>query len=145
MPLDIQSCLLVQERQKAKRPGDYMLYNYGKVHSVPRTSGMTDYQVNFIASNPAKSLITISIAADDITIVEHKSFGRIVEAYIESFESLSATGVLNIIIQNTGRYTAVLNVRMLMISLIDCLYISFLRRCLCYIVPLVSIRFRRSP
>ena len=108
----------MQERQRAKRPGDYMLYNYGKVHSVPRTSGMTDYQVNFIAANPAKSLITISLAADDITIVEHKSYGRIVEAYIESFESLSATGVLNIIIQNTGRYTSVFNVRTLIIRML---------------------------
>ena len=87
-----------------------MLHNFGKVHSVPHTKDLTDYQVNFIATNPAKSLITISMAADDITIVEHRSPGRIVEAYIESFESLSATGTLIVLVQNIGSFTAVFNV-----------------------------------
>ena len=36
----------------------------------------------------------------------HRSPGRIVEAYIESFEALSSDGLLNIIVQNTGSLTA---------------------------------------
>lgn len=89
-----------------------MLYNYGKLHSVPRTDDETDYQLNFIANNPARSLITLTMVADDIRLIEFKSFGRIVEAYMEKFESLSELGSLTVIIQNTGDYTAVFNVCM---------------------------------
>ncbi len=88
-----------------------MLYNYGKVHSLPRTDGMRDYQLNFIADNPARSLITLTMVADDIRIVEFKSSGRIIETYVERFESLSDTGSLAIIIMNTGQFTSVFNVR----------------------------------
>ncbi len=88
-----------------------MLHNFGKLHSVPRTAGMTDYQVNFIADNPARSLITLTIVADDISIIEFGSFGRIVEAFVERFESLSETGSLSVVVLNTGQHTSVFNVR----------------------------------
>lgn len=87
-----------------------MLHNFGKVHSVPHTSDITDYQVNFIANRPTKSLIVISLAADDMKVVVHKSPGRIVEAYIESFEALSSTGTLITLVQNIGSFTATYNV-----------------------------------
>lgn len=36
----------------------------------------------------------------------YRSPGRIVEAYIDSFEALSTDGLLTVIVQNTGSITA---------------------------------------
>lgn len=87
-----------------------MLHNFGKVFSVPHTSGRTDFQVNFLADRPTTSLIVITMAADDIKIITRVAPGRIVSAYIETFEALSTTGTLLAVIQNTGTYTSTYNV-----------------------------------
>ena len=87
-----------------------MLHNFGKVHSVPHSRGLVDYQLNFLADRPTKSLIILSMVADDIKVIVHKSPGRIVEAYIEAFEALSTTGDLLVIVQNIGGLTASYNV-----------------------------------
>lgn len=88
-----------------------MLHNFGKVFSLPHTNGRTDFQVNFIADRPTTSLVVLTIAADDIKVITRVAPGRIVSAYIESFEALSTTGALLTIIQNTGSYTSTYNVR----------------------------------
>lgn len=87
-----------------------MLHNFGKVHSVPRTNGLIDYEINFLADRPSKSVVMVSMVADDIKVVVHKSPGRIVEAYIEAFEALATTGDLLVIVQNIGSLTASYNV-----------------------------------
>ena len=87
-----------------------MLHNFGKVHSVPHSRGLVDYQLSFLADRPTKSLIMISMVADDLKVIVHKSPGRIVEAYIEAFEALSTTGDLLVIVQNIGGLTASYNV-----------------------------------
>ena len=89
-----------------------MLHNYGKVYSVPHTNGKIDYQLNFLADRPTKSVVMISMVADDIKVMVHKSPGKIVEAYIESFEALATTGDLIVIAQNIGSLTASYNVSM---------------------------------
>ena len=89
-----------------------MLHNYGKVYSVPHTNGKIDYQLNFLADRPTKSVVMISMVADDIKVVVHKSPGKIVEAYIESFEALATAGDLIVIAQNIGSLTASYNVSM---------------------------------
>ena len=88
-----------------------MLYNFGKVYSMPHTRGRTDFQVNFIADRSTTSLLVITMAADDLKVVTRVAPGRIVSAYIDSFEALSTTGLLVTIIQNTGTYTSSYNVR----------------------------------
>lgn len=88
-----------------------MLHNFGRVHSLPHIPGVViNYQINFIADKPARSLITITLVADDIKIIVRKSPARIVEAYIESFESLAEAGQLVAIVQNIGSYSAMYNV-----------------------------------
>lgn len=87
-----------------------MLYNYGKVHSVPHTNGTINYQLNFLADRPTKSVVMLSMVADDIKVMVHKSPGRIIEAYIEAFEALSTTGDLMVMVQNIGSLTASYNV-----------------------------------
>ena len=89
-----------------------MLYNFGKVFSLPHTKGRSDFQVNFIADRPTTSLVVLTIAADDIKTITRVAPGRIVSAYIESFEALSTTGTLLAIVQNTGTYTSTYNVRL---------------------------------
>ncbi len=87
-----------------------MAYNYGKVHSLPHTSGRTDFQVNYIADRSATSLILVTLAADDLRVITRVSPGRIVSAFIDSFEALSTTGILLAVIQNTGTFTATYDV-----------------------------------
>ena len=89
-----------------------MLYNYGKVHSVLHTNGRINYQLNFLADRPTKSVVMLSMVADDIKVVVHKSPGRIIEAYIEAFEALATTGDLIVIVQNIGSLTASYNVHL---------------------------------
>ena len=50
-----------------------MLHNFGRVHSLPHSSGTTNYQLNFIAGKPRRSLITVSMVADDLQIVVNRS------------------------------------------------------------------------
>ena len=100
----------LQALQSQRKKGEYMLHNFGKVHSVPHTRGLVNYQLNFLADRPTKSLIMISMVADDLKVIVHKSPGRIVEAYIEAFEALSTTGDLLVIVQNIGGLTASYNV-----------------------------------
>ncbi len=88
-----------------------MLHNFGKVHSLPHTNGRTDFQVNFIADRPTTSLLVITMAADDLKVTTKVAPGRIVSAYIDTFESLSTTGSLTTIIQNMGTYTTTYDVR----------------------------------
>lgn len=87
-----------------------MLHNFGRVHSLPHTKGGTDFQVNYIAERPTKSVIVITMAADDLRIVNRISPGRIVSAFMDTFEALSTTGLLMVFIQNTGSFTAIYNV-----------------------------------
>lgn len=87
-----------------------MLYNFGRVFSLPHTNGRTDFQINFIANRPTTSLVVLTIAADDIRTITRVAPGRIVSAYIDSFEALSTTGTLITIIQNMGAYSSTYNV-----------------------------------
>lgn len=87
-----------------------MLHNFGKVYSLPHTKGRTDFQVNFIANRPTTSLVVITMAADDLKTITRVAPGRIVSAYIDSFEALSTTGILLTVIQNLGAYTSTFNV-----------------------------------
>ena len=116
-----------------------MLHNFGRVHSLPHTKKLTDYQVNFVADRPAKSFITVSMVADDMRVVVHKSPGRIVESYIEAFEALSTTGELVALVQNIGKYTATYNVRVCMrikyVIIFNFIIIVF--RCMFFTVQLV--------
>lgn len=102
--------LCLQLSQKERRPGRFMLHNFGKTHSLPHTKGRTDFQANFIADRPTTSLLVITMAADDLKLTTRVAPGRIVSAYIESFEALSTTGTLLTIVQNTGTYTSSYNV-----------------------------------
>ena len=88
-----------------------MLHHFGHVHSAPSSGPQSiDYQLNFVARRPAKSLIVISMVADDLRTIVRNSPGRIVEAFIEPFEALSNTGLLTAIVQNTGTLSSIYNV-----------------------------------
>lgn len=60
----------LKEKQESGRAVLYMLYNFGRVFSTPHSSGMTDYQLNFIADQIIrKSLITITMEADSLKVI----------------------------------------------------------------------------
>jgi hypothetical protein len=97
-----------KERMMSGRRGRYMVHNFGKVHSTKYDSNTNeiDYQLNFIADSIQRSLIVITLQADDIRFIVNRSPGRIIEAFIDPFEALSTNGLLNVFIQNTGSLTA---------------------------------------
>jgi hypothetical protein len=53
-----------------------------------------------------KSLVTLQFAAEQISFVEHRSPGRIVEALIEDFLAMAGSGILTVVAQNMGALTA---------------------------------------
>jgi len=59
-------------------------------------------KIVFVAKGSSKSLIILTMAADDIRVFTQTSKGRIVSAFIDSFEALSTTGLLEVEVQNTG-------------------------------------------
>lgn len=91
-----------------------MLHNFGRVYSLPHTAGRTDFQLNFIADRPTTSLVVLTMAADDLKVVTRVAPGRIISAFIDTFEALSTTGTLLAVIQNTGSFTATYNVRQIL-------------------------------
>ena len=117
----------IQKLQSQGKKGQYMLHNYGKVHSVPHTNGKINYQLNFVADRSTKSVVMLSMVADDIKVVVHKSPGRIIEAYIEAFEALATTGDLIVIVQNIGTLTASYNVRINSHSHIEINHTSYIK------------------
>ena len=62
--------------------------------------------MSFLSHKTHKSLITIQFAADQVAFVENRSPGRIVEALIEDFLALAGSGILTVVVQNTGSLTA---------------------------------------
>lgn len=82
-----------------------MLHNFGRVYNSQK-KGETHFQINYIADRPMTSIITLTMAADDIKIYTKTSKGRIISAFIDTFEALSTTGLLQVIIQNIGSFTA---------------------------------------
>ena len=92
-----------------------MLHNFGKVHSLPHTKGLTDFQVNFIADRPTTSIIIVTMAADDLKVVNRVAPGRIISVFIDTFEALSSTGLLLAVIQNTGTFTSTYNVAIIIL------------------------------
>ena len=77
-----------------------MLHHFGQVYSPPDQK--IKNQVIFVAKGNAKSLIVLTMAADDIKVFTQSSKGRIVSAFIDTFEALSTTGLLEVEVQNTG-------------------------------------------
>ena len=49
-----------------------MLYNFGRVHSLPHSKKTTNFQLNFIAQRAQRSLITLSMQADNLKAVVNK-------------------------------------------------------------------------
>lgn len=63
--------IIIQAKKRANRKGQYMLYNFGKVHEFKKKSN-TDYQINFITDKVRRSLITIRLEADSLKMVVNK-------------------------------------------------------------------------
>ena len=66
-------CVTLQERIRSGLKPLYMLHGFGKVHSASyNNSNVTDYQLNFIAQRRQRSLITLSMQADNLRLVINK-------------------------------------------------------------------------
>ena len=82
----------------------YFLRFYGDFKGVRRDDN--SYHINYLSHKTHKSFITLQFIADDVSFVEHRSPGRIVEALLEDFLALSGSGLLTVVVQNTGRITS---------------------------------------
>ena len=57
--------------EEGKRP-QYMLFTYGQLHSVTNTKfSMPTGHITFKASRKRKSLVVITLAADDLKVITH--------------------------------------------------------------------------
>ena len=62
--------------------------------------------MSYLSHKTHKSFITLQFAADKISFVENRSPGRIVEAMIEDFLAMAGSGILTVVVQNTGSLTS---------------------------------------
>lgn len=62
--------------------------------------------MSYLSHMSHTSLLTLEFTADDVSFVENRSPGRIVEALIEDFLALGGSGILTVVIQNTGVLTS---------------------------------------
>uniref|UniRef100_A0A1X7UMY0 Generative cell specific-1/HAP2 domain-containing protein n=1 Tax=Amphimedon queenslandica TaxID=400682 RepID=A0A1X7UMY0_AMPQE len=69
-------------------------------------TGLRDFQLVYRSTDIHKSLITLTFTAEAISFVENRSTGRIVEALVNDFVALIESGILTVVIQNTGAVTA---------------------------------------
>ena len=76
--------------------------NFGQIDFLPSNSTA----LQFRSIRLQKSMIVLTLAADELRMVVNVSPGRIVEAFIESFEALSINGLLVVLIENTGEISA---------------------------------------
>lgn len=82
---------------------------------------LRDFQLIYNSTDTHKSLITLTFTAETISFVENRysdtrtqcayycrtrSQGRIVEALVNDFTALVGTGILTVVVQNTGLVTA---------------------------------------
>ena len=79
-----------------------MVKNFGR--TVPASSTTT--VLDFISTNLQKSMIIITMEADELQSVVNTSPGRIVDMSVEPFEALSMDGVLTVLVENTGSISA---------------------------------------
>lgn len=77
---------------------------YGDYRGVQRDDNYL--HMSYLSHKTHKSLITLQFIADSISFVEHRSPGRIVEAMIEDFYALAGSGILTVVVQNTGKITS---------------------------------------
>ena len=84
------------------RKGYYLVKNFGRVVPAPSTTTVLD----FMSVNLQKSLIIITMEADELRSVVNTSPGRIVDMSIEPFEALSMDGLLTVLVENTGSISA---------------------------------------
>jgi hypothetical protein len=59
-----------------------------------------------VITSPAKTLITLTISADNLQYIVNNSPGKINSAYVDPFEAFSRSGYLHAMITNTGRITS---------------------------------------
>ncbi len=83
------------------------MHQFGRVYHRPASPGEhLEYQVNYVTDRPTTSLVVLTLAADNIQIYTQTSSGKIVSAFIDTFEALTTTGLLEVVIFNNGDKTA---------------------------------------
>ena len=92
----------LQEALAEGRRGTYLLGNFGRI--PPMSSDLTVLEL--ISTDIQKSLITITMEADNLKSVVNTSPGRIVDCYIDAFEALSMDGSLTVLVENIGYVSA---------------------------------------
>ena len=84
------------------RKGYYLVKNFGRfVPALPTTTVL-----DFLSTNLQKSMVIITMEADELKSVVNTAPGRIVDMSIEPFEALSMDGLLTVLVENTGSISA---------------------------------------
>ena len=79
--------------REGKRP-QYMLFTYGKLHSVTNTKfSMPTGHITFTATRMRKSMVVVTLAADDLKIITHL-YASLSPSLLFPFLSLPFSGLL---------------------------------------------------
>ncbi|KAI6646408.1 hypothetical protein LOD99_12530 [Oopsacas minuta] len=109
------SCLLNQpediwrinnERRKRGRSFRGLLSYYGKLRPTRIRRKIPDYSIQFENDNLGRSEVVVTLTADELKFIVHKSAGKIVSAYVEDFEALTQQGNAMLLVLNEGNLTA---------------------------------------
>ena len=63
----------MQGKKRAGRNGKYMAFNFGKVEFQPVSQEtVTNFQLNFVAQRVQRSIVTLTMQADDLRVILNK-------------------------------------------------------------------------
>ena len=89
--------------------GKYFASNFGKVDIMDASGGANNIQndpaLNYLAfmdTVTSRSLITLTLSADNITFVVNTAGGKIISVTLPTFEAESKNGLLTVIVLSTG-------------------------------------------
>lgn len=110
-----QSCLANQPKdlwqsdtkaRAAGKPGKYFLGNFGTYSVLTSSTNASEVYLAYAVPDVQNSIVTLTLDADSIEFIINVSPGQINLAYIDDFVAFSGTGVLYVLVTNTGYLTA---------------------------------------
>jgi hypothetical protein len=95
---DRKAAALEANGHPAPQPPSGLLHTFGPLEQ--------EYYIAYVVGNVQASLLTLTVAADNISYVVNLAPGRIIQANISSFASSTRDGVLSLTVMNVGGVTA---------------------------------------
>jgi hypothetical protein len=93
-------------RIKSGQGPNYLLQAYGTPVVSPGNSTNSPYSLRFYLTSSGASLLNVEMSADNLKFISTVSPGKILNAMVDTFTSLSRSGNMVITVKNTGTISA---------------------------------------